>query len=94
MIRPARPDELSRLQDIEVAAGAMFRLAGMDAIAEDPPPELSHLAAHQRAGRILVATDTSDLPVGYLILEELDGWAHIDQVTVPRTIPVKALAEA
>ncbi|WP_458112223.1 hypothetical protein M1D88_18540 [Arthrobacter sp. R1-13] len=45
MIRPARPDELSRLQDIEVAAGAMFRLAGMDAIAEDPPPELSHLAA-------------------------------------------------
>ena len=82
MIRAARPDELSRLQDIEVAAGAMFRLVGMDAIAEDPPPELSDLAAHQRAGRILVATDTADLPVGYLILEELDGWVHIDQVTV------------
>lgn len=82
MIRAAGPDELSRLQDIEVAAGAMFRLVGMDAIAEDPPPELSDLAAHQRDGRILVATDMANLPVAYLTLEELDGWGHIGQVTV------------
>ena len=82
LIRAARPEELSTLQDIEVAAGAMFLNLGMGGIAEDPPPELSDLAAHQRAGHILVATDTVDLPVAYLILEELDGWAHIDQVTV------------
>lgn len=82
MIRAARPDELSTLQDIEVAAGAMFRLVGMDAIAEDPPSELSDLAAQQRAGHIMVATDTVDLPVAYLVLEELDGWAHVDQLTV------------
>lgn len=82
MIRAPRPDELSTLQDIEVAAGAMFRLVGMDAIAEDPPPELSDLAAQQRAGQILVVINTADQPVAYLVLEELDGWAHIDQLTV------------
>jgi GNAT superfamily N-acetyltransferase len=82
LIRAARPDELSTLQDIEVAAGAMFLNMGMDAVAEDPPPELSDLATWPRAGHILVATDTVDLPVAYLLLEELDGWAHIDQVTV------------
>lgn len=82
LIRAARPNELSTLQDIEVATGSMFLNVGMDAIANDPPPELSDLAAHQRAGRILVATDTANLPVAYLILEELDGWGHIGQVTV------------
>lgn len=82
LIRAARPDELSTLQVIEVASGAMFLSVGMDAVAEDPPPELSDLAAQQRAGHILVSTDTADLPVAYLILEELDGWAHIAQLTV------------
>jgi GNAT superfamily N-acetyltransferase len=85
MIRTARRDELPRLQDIEVAAGAMFRSVGMDAVADDPPPELNALAAHQRAGRIRVAIDAAGLPVAYLVLGEIDGWAHIDQVTVHPT---------
>jgi hypothetical protein len=48
LIRAARPEELSTLQDIEVAAGAMFLKMGMDAVAEDPPPELSDLATWPR----------------------------------------------
>ena len=37
-IRPARPDELETLRELEIAAGAPFRDLGMDPIADDTPP--------------------------------------------------------
>ena len=84
-IRPARPDELPALQDIERAAGAAFRDLGMVAIADDEPPALDVLEHYRRAGRAWVACDdgdVSDRPVGYLICEPVDGALHIEQVSV------------
>ncbi|NED91417.1 arginine N-succinyltransferase, partial [Streptomyces sp. SID11233] len=37
-IRPARPADLPRLQEIETAAGEAFRTLGMPEIADDAPP--------------------------------------------------------
>ncbi|WP_128429370.1 GNAT family N-acetyltransferase [Streptomyces cyaneus] len=81
-IRPARPDELPALQDIERAAGAAFRDLGMAAIADDEPPALDVLEHYRRAGRTWVACDDGDCPVGYLICEPVDGALHIEQVSV------------
>ena len=60
VIREARTEDLSKLQDIEVAAGEAFRLVEMAAIAEDMPPALDALAVYQQDGRAWVAANSSD----------------------------------
>lgn len=70
------------MQDIEVAAGGAFREIGMAAIAEDRPPALDTLKTYQLAGRSWVATDSSDEPIAYILVESVNRHAHIEQVTV------------
>lgn len=81
-IRPAGPEELEALRDIERAAGECFRAIGMPEIADDEPPSTDLLAAHQRRGEAWVAVDESDRPVAYLISTVVDGCLHVDQVSV------------
>ncbi|MEU9056228.1 GNAT family N-acetyltransferase [Streptomyces sp. NPDC048384] len=81
-IRPATADDLPVLQDIERAAGAVFRDFGMAAIADDEPPALDVLEHYRSAGRAWVASDAGDRPVGYLICEPVGGALHIEQVSV------------
>ena len=57
----------------------------MSVVAEDEPPPLDVLAAYQRDGRAWVATDDAgdvDVPVAYLLVDLVDGAAHIEQVSV------------
>ena len=70
------------LQDIERAAGAPFRDLDMAAVAEDPPLPITALAAFARGGRAWVYTDEQDRPAAYLLLEIVDGDAHVEQVSV------------
>jgi GNAT superfamily N-acetyltransferase len=81
-IRAAEPGELSALQDIERAAGQLFREIGMPEIAEDEPLSLDELAGYQRAGRAWVAADGAEPPVAYLLTDLVDGAVHIEQVSV------------
>lgn len=82
VIRPARDDDLQGLQDVERAAGAPFRELGMGEVADDAPPTIAELAAFARDGRAWVSTDHADKPVAYLLVEVVDGDAHIEQVSV------------
>lgn len=82
IIRAALPDELAVLIEIERAAGASFRSLGMDAVADDDPGSVAHLAPYAEEGRVFVAVCETDLPVGYLLLDLVDGAAHIEQVSV------------
>ncbi len=82
MIRAARADELERLRGIEFAAGEIFRSCGMDAIADDEPLTVTELAIFHSRGGALVFADASDVPVGYLLVEHLDGNAHVEQLSV------------
>jgi len=82
MIRPARPDDLPVLRDLERAAGAPFRDLGMTAVADDEPPTIAELTRFQQDGRAWVATDDADAPVAYLLVAVVDDDAHIDQVSV------------
>jgi ribosomal protein S18 acetylase RimI-like enzyme len=81
-IRPARRSDLPLLQDIERAAGEPFRTLGMSAVSDDEPPPLDLLDDYRRAGRAWVAVESDDRPVGYLIADEVDGAAHVEQVSV------------
>lgn len=83
MIRAAHVDDVPLLAGIERAAGAAFRsIVGMAAIAEDEPLPDLQLLGYQRDGRAWVATDTVDRPVAYLLLDLVDNYAHIEQVSV------------
>ena len=81
-IRLAERGEEGRLQDIERLAGQRFREIGMDDIADDDPPAMDELSQYVNDGRCWVAEgDTGDL-VGYVMVEVVDGNAHIEQVSV------------
>ncbi|MDQ6783525.1 MAG: GNAT family N-acetyltransferase [Actinomycetota bacterium] len=81
-IRPARHDDLEALRAIELAAGAPFRDLGMAAIADAAAPPVAELAVFQRDGRAWVVTSAAGSPVGYLLVDIVDGNAHIEQVSV------------
>lgn len=54
----------------------------MGAIADDDLPSVAELAGFQQDGRAWVAIDDSDRPVGYLLVDVVDGAAHVEQVSV------------
>ena len=81
-IRLAEPGDVDRLNDIERRAQALFQPYGLaDAFA-------SHLVAPavlrsaQRAGRLFVATDPADEPIGFALVVRLHAWAQLAEVDV------------
>jgi GNAT superfamily N-acetyltransferase len=81
-IRPARVDDLPALQEIEVEAGRAFAAVGMDSVASDDAFPLDVLLAYQEAARAWVAVDDHDAPIAYLVVDLVDGNAHVEQVSV------------
>jgi GNAT superfamily N-acetyltransferase len=75
-IRPARPDELPLLPEIERASGEPFRDFGMPEIADDDPMPLETL----RHLHVWVAADPH--PVAWVAVEVVDGAAHVEQISV------------
>lgn len=81
-VRPARPGDAARLQSVEVAAGAAFADVGHPDVADDEPFPREDLEAYANAGRGWVVADENDRPVGYVVVDIVDGCAHVEQVTV------------
>ncbi|MFE2754192.1 GNAT family N-acetyltransferase [Actinosynnema sp. NPDC059335] len=75
-IRTARPDDLPLLPPIERASGEPFRDIGMPEIADDDPMPLDAL----RRLHVWVAADPH--PVAWAAVRELDGAAHVEQISV------------
>src|SRR5206468_615606 len=64
-------------------AGEQFRELGMNVVADDEPFPTSDLRRYVDEGRAWVATDDDgEAPVGYLLLDIVDGNGHIEQVSV------------
>ncbi|MFE1951663.1 MULTISPECIES: GNAT family N-acetyltransferase [Streptomyces] len=82
IIRSAESADLPRLQDIEVAAGELFRPLGMTSVADDEPPALAELERLRQHGEAWVAAGDDGTPVAYLVAEDVDGALHVEQVTV------------
>lgn len=70
------------LQQIELTAGERFREVGMDDVADHDPMGLAHIEAYAAGGRGWVAVDDDDRPVGWIVVDIVDGCAHIEEVTV------------
>lgn len=82
MIRPSRPEESARLRVIERAAGERFREVGFGDIADHDPASVETMTAYANAGRAFVAVDADDEPVGYVLVDVVDGNAHVEQLSV------------
>lgn len=82
LIRPGHAEELAVCQDIERAAGEVFRAWDMDAIADDEPLPLADLELFRAAGGLWVAEAGAGQLAGYLLAAPVDGRTHIEQVSV------------
>jgi GNAT superfamily N-acetyltransferase len=80
--RPSRAEDGVVLRDIEWQAGEQFRTVGLDAVAEDEPASVEELAAYAALGRSWVVVDAADVPVGYVLVDIVEGNAHVEQVSV------------
>lgn len=67
---------------IERQAGERFREVGLGHVADDEPPSIEALGRYAGAGRAWVAVDELGERVGYIVVDEVDGVCHIEQVSV------------
>ena len=72
-VRAYRHEDCSAVQQIERRAGERFREVGLDLVADHHPPDYWVLSSYELLGRAWVASDGDDRPVGYLLIEVLDG---------------------
>jgi GNAT superfamily N-acetyltransferase len=82
VIRPSTPQDGPDLQRIELLAGEQFRDVGMPEIAGDQPAPAEVLATYAEAGRSWAALDGAGEPCGYVLVDVVDGNAHIEQISV------------
>jgi GNAT superfamily N-acetyltransferase len=81
-IRATRHTDIPELRTIEWAAGQRFLDFGLAHIADDDPLATVVMATYVDKGRSWVTTQPDDRPVGYVLVDELDGLAHIEQISV------------
>jgi ribosomal protein S18 acetylase RimI-like enzyme len=81
-IRDARPDDLAALVEVERAAGKTFLMLDPELFAGHDPGSVEALRPYAEDGRAFVSVDGDDRPVGYVLLDAVDGAAHVEQVSV------------
>jgi len=81
-VRPSRVDDGPVLQEIERLAGVRFSDVGLPDIADAEPASIEALTEYANAGRSWVGVNDHDRPIGYVIVDEVDGNAHIEQLSV------------
>jgi GNAT superfamily N-acetyltransferase len=82
IVRPAVGDDLPILRQIEWASGQRFREYGLDHVADDEPVSVEVLSRYASQGRAWVAVDHADQPIGFVVVDMVDGLGHIEQVSV------------
>jgi len=81
-LRAATAQDAPLLQEIELATHEQFREVGHPEAADDGADPLDVLISYAAARRSWVAVDRADRPIGYVLVDIVDGSAHISQVTV------------
>lgn len=92
-VRASRADDGPALQDIERLAGQRFRQVGLGYVADHDPAPVAVLAEYAAAGRGWVAVVDGG-PVGYALVDVVDGNAHIEQVSVTPDLQGRGLGRA
>jgi GNAT superfamily N-acetyltransferase len=81
-IRPVRAVELPLISALQKSGGAYFRAVGMDRVAGSPAPDPQTYEGAHSEGRLFVAVDPADTPIGFIRIEMVDGEPHVEQVSV------------
>lgn len=80
-VRPARPEEVPRLGEVEARASERFQgLISADVAASTVAPD--ELARSVAEGRVLVAADAKDRAIGFAYLIDVDGESHLEELDV------------
>jgi GNAT superfamily N-acetyltransferase len=82
IIRPARCEELSSLQEIERAAGELFINTDYPFIATDDPICYELLYQQYEQGMVWVAAASDNMPVGFAVALPLEGLLHLEEIAV------------
>lgn len=85
LVRTATPDDVAAVREVARSAGERFRAVADERIArcaDDPPPRDENLLALVDGGRLLVADDDGGEVVGFVVLDVVDGRAHVDEISV------------
>lgn len=80
-IRSASAGCEARLQQVERLSGEKFRDVGLPHVADDEPASVDQLRRHIDDTRCWIAAAGDEI-VGYLLIDALDGNAHVEQVSV------------
>ena len=81
-IRSARIADLITLAEIERAAATLFWDTPYAFLVDDKPLSLDFVTQQFQVGRVWVAVDDRDTPIGYAIAQEVDGEAYLRQLDV------------
>ena len=85
-VRLAEPEDVAGLPAIERAAGLLFKTypgeLGIPEGLYEKPNSIETFAAAQHAGRLWVAGDVGHDPIGFALVTELGGYAHLDELDV------------
>lgn len=81
-IRTAHANELLTVQEIERRAATRLASVGLPAAVDLPVQPIEALQAACAQGRVLVATDDEDRPVGFAIFDLHDDEAHLLEIDV------------
>ena len=81
-IRLAHRDELLLLNEIERAAASLFRDVGFEFAAEIGPLSLELLQSLQSKGQVWVAVAPDGPPVGFIVVQIIDGMPHLEEISV------------
>lgn len=76
------PEDGPALQRIERRAGERFRVIGRPEVADAEPASLEQLAHYAADGRAWVAVDDDGARIGYVLVDRVDGQAHVEQISV------------
>lgn len=79
-------EDVSVLPEIERLAGLLFKTypgdLGIPEELYEQPNSVETFAAAQRVGRLWVATTSAGNPVGFALVQEIDGYAHLEEIDV------------
>jgi GNAT superfamily N-acetyltransferase len=84
MIRPARPEEIALLPQIENAADEQYVRVGLRRVLAMPPASVTSLEHGRRHGMLWVATSPLNRVVGFALMKLPAGTAWLDQLSVLR----------
>lgn len=81
-IEPSRADDLAKLAQVELAANTLFEGRDLAGLVASDATSLEELAHAHAEGLLWVARDRMGEPIGFALLEIVDGHAHLEELDV------------